>query len=240
MMRPSLVGPFLAMAASFLLAESSPAQVAPAFRNTIDTVPGGWTGPAFELSKDYPAVAPSDPKHWKAFDFKTQPKEYLQAVLAYALEGNEAVQWKVQDNAVRKWYHAPGLLATGSATNPAAGREFIHGLTRERTSPKQELHPNQTTRLSNWAVGFFNATAAVTIGKVWANPTAPNTTAVKFDDGTVAFKAVVHQRHREPGPLPRQQHEVASEHRSRRSCSRLDRASAARRAFAPGGRRCAR
>jgi hypothetical protein len=145
----------------------------------------------FQLSKDYPKALPADPKPWKVFDFKTQQKEYLQAVLAYALEGNEAVQWKVQDNAVRKWYHAPGLLAPGTLTNPASGREFIHGLTRERTSPtrpKPELHPNQTKRISNWAVGFYNPIAAFTVGKVWADPAAPNTAAVKFDDGAVAFK----------------------------------------------------
>src|SRR5262249_34135644 len=130
----------------------------------------------------------TDPKPWKQFDFKTQPREYIQAVLAYALEGNEAVQWKVQDNEVRKWYHAPGLLATGNSTIPASGREFVHGLTRERVSPKQELHPNKTKNLSNWAVGFYTPIAAFTIGKVWANPTAPNTTAVKFDDGALAFK----------------------------------------------------
>jgi hypothetical protein len=173
---------------SFLLAGSSLGQAPSLFDNTIDTIPPGWTGPVFQLSKDYPAASPTDPKPWKAFDFKTQPKEYMQAVLAYALEGNDAVQWRVQDNAVRKWYHAPGLLATGSPTIPASGREFVHGLTRERTSLKQELHPNQTKRVSNWAVGFYNPIAALTIGKVWANPAAPNTAAVKFDDGAVAFK----------------------------------------------------
>ncbi len=44
----------------------------------------------------------------------------------------------------------------GSATFPAPGREFIHGLTRERVTRKKELHPNQTVALSNWAVGFYN------------------------------------------------------------------------------------
>jgi hypothetical protein len=161
-------------------------QVPPAFRNTIDTIPSDWTGPVFQLSTDYPTTLPADPKPWKAFDFKTQPKEYLQAVLAYALEGNEAVQWKVQDNPVRKWYHAPGLLST--AGNPPSGREFIHGLSRERVSPKNELHPKQTIRVSNWAVGFYNPIAAFTVGKVWADPSTPNTAAVKFEDGAVGFK----------------------------------------------------
>src|SRR5260221_11052941 len=57
-----------------------------------------------------------------------------------------------------------------------------------RTRPKPELHPNQTKRISNWAVGFYNPIAAFTVGKVLADPGAPNTAAVKFDDGAVAFK----------------------------------------------------
>src|SRR5260370_35524141 len=186
MFRTPLSGPYLAVAASFLLSASSLGQVPPPFRNAIDTIPTGWPGPVFELSKEYPKDLPADPKPWKVFDFKTQQKEYLQAVLTYALTGNRAVQWKVQDNAVRKWYHAPGLLAPGTLTNPASGREFIHGLTRERTSPtrpKPELHPNQTKRISNWAVGFYNPIAAFTVGKVLASPAAPNTAGRKFGDG---------------------------------------------------------
>src|SRR5260370_37543695 len=185
MFRAPLCGQCLAVTASFFLAASSLGQVPPPCRNTIDTIPSGWTGPVFQLSKDYPTALPADPKPWKAFKFKTQQKEYLQAVLTYALEGNEAVQWKVQDNAVRKWYHAPGLLGGG---NPASGREFIHGLTRERNSRKLELHPNQTKGISNWAVGFYNPIAAFTVGKVWTNPDAPDTAAGKLDDGAVAFK----------------------------------------------------
>jgi hypothetical protein len=51
-----------------------------------------------------------------------------------------------------------------------------------------ELHPSQTVALSNWAVGFYNPIAAFTIGKVWANPLAPNTAVASFQDGAVAFK----------------------------------------------------
>src|SRR5260370_10362093 len=161
MFRTPLSGPYLAVAASFLLSASSLGQVPPPFRNAIDTIPTGWPGPVFELSKEYPKDLPADPKPWKVFDFKTQQKEYLQAVLTYALEGNEAVQWKVQDNAVRKWYHAPGLLGGG---NPASARPLLHGLTRERNSRKLELHPNQTKGISNGAVGFDNPIAAFRVG----------------------------------------------------------------------------
>lgn len=172
---------------SFLSLQSGAvAQVPPPLRNTIDTVPAGWMGPVFELSKDYPTTVPADPKPWKAFSFKTQPREYITALLNYALEGNAAVDWKVQDNAVRKWYHAPGLLSAQGSRK--SGREFVRGLTRERPSRPNELHANQTQSVSNWAVGFYNPIGAFTIGKVWENPDSPNIDAAKFEDGAVAFK----------------------------------------------------
>jgi hypothetical protein len=155
----------------------------PAFANTIDTIPAGWTGPVFQLSKDYPAApAPADPKPWKAFDFKTQPEQYVRAVLAYCREGNEAVDWAGQNNAVRKWYHAPGLVKGNN------GREFIHGLTRELTSQPKVLAPTQTQAWTNWAVGLYNPVAARTLGQVWQGPAAPNPEGVKFDDGAVGVK----------------------------------------------------
>lgn len=155
----------------------------PAFANTIDTVPAGWTGPVFQLSTGYPTALPTgDPKPWKAFDFKTQPEQYIRAVLGYCREGNEAVDWAGQNNAVRKWYHAPGLVKGNN------GREFIRGLTLERTSRKKELAPTQTQAWSNWAVGLYNPTAGYTIGQVWQNPANPNTAGVKFEDGAVGVK----------------------------------------------------
>jgi hypothetical protein len=176
----------LTLMAVLVVPPLSRAQDSLPFRNTIDAVPPGWDGTVFQLSKDYPTTLQTDPMPWKAFKFKTQQKEYLQAVLTYAREGNEEVNWRVQDNKVRKWYHAPGLLDDRAPT--PAGREFIRGLTRERTSLPKELHSSQDKHVSNWAVGFYNPIAAYTIGKVWANPSAPDTSAVKFDDGAVAFK----------------------------------------------------
>ena len=155
----------------------------PALANTIDTVPAGWTGPVFQLSRDYPAALPAGyPKPWKAFDFKTESDQYIRAVLTHCREGNEAVDWVGQDNTIRKWYHAPGLVKGNN------GREFIHGLTRERTSPAKELAPTQTQPWTNFAVGLYNPVAAYTIGRVWQDPTAPNADGVKFEDGAVGVK----------------------------------------------------
>ena len=155
----------------------------PAFANTIDAIPPGWTGPVFQLSKAYPPTMPAgEPKPWKMFDYKTQPDEYIRAVFAYCREGNEAAEWVGQDNAVRKWYHAPGLVKGDN------GREFIRGLTRERTSRAKDLAPTQTQPWSNFAVGLYNPTAAYTVGRVWQDPTAPNPDGVKFEDGSVGVK----------------------------------------------------
>lgn len=178
----SAIRPFASLLAGLVMAGVIHAQ--PAFKNSTDTVPTGYTGPLFELSKDFPTAAPApEPKPWKSFDFKTQPKQYMDAVWAYCREGNEAVDWDGRNNAVRKWYHAPGLAKSGGF-----GREFIHGLTRERSSRAGELHPNQVDSWSNWAVGLYNPAAGFVIGEVWKNPAVPDTTKAVFPDGSVGVK----------------------------------------------------
>jgi hypothetical protein len=150
------------------------------FPSARDTPPPGWTGDVFVLSQDYPPTAPTpETLPWKAFDFKTQPIQYIDALLAYGLEGNIEVEFQVQKNAVRKWYHAPWMHQ---------GREFIHGMTLERASRSKELAPTQTSQFQNWAVGFYNAPGGFVLGKVWANPDAPDPALARFPDGTVAFK----------------------------------------------------
>ena len=155
------------------------------FPSARDTPPPGWTGPVFELSQDYPLTLPEgELKPWKAFDFKTQPIEYLNAVLAYGLEGNIEVDFQGQLNTVRKWYHAPWMHT---------GREFIHGMTHERTSRAFELAPTQNKTWQDWAVGLYNAPGGFVLGKVWANPNAPDPALALFPDGTVAFKLLFTQ-----------------------------------------------
>lgn len=155
------------------------------FPSARDNPPAGWTGPVFQLSQDYPLTAPApETLPWKAFDFKTQPMQYINALLAYGLQGNIEVDFQGQKNAVRKWYHAPWM-------HP--GREFIHGMTHERGSRPHELAPTQTALFQNWAVGMYNAPGGFAIGKVWANPTAPDPSLARFPDGTVAFKLLFTQ-----------------------------------------------
>jgi hypothetical protein len=163
------------------------------FADSHDQVPPNWRGNVFRLSQDFPASDPSkaDPAPtypWQQYDFRTQPGQYIKAVYDYVQEGNRDVDWVVQNNAVRRWYHAPWMHYGDK------GREFVRGLTRERTTPapaqagKGELGPQQTLCLQNWAVGFLNAPGGYVMGQVWANPNDPDPLKALFPEGTVAAK----------------------------------------------------
>jgi hypothetical protein len=154
-----------------------------AFPDAHDAPPRGWTGPVFKLSQNYPQTAPApDQMPWKGFDFKTQSAQYLRTVLDYAKDGNIQVDWRGDLNTVRKWYHAPWLHTSN------AGREYVHGLTRERSSRPRELHPAQASTFANYAVGMYNAPGGFTIGRVWKDPENPDASAARFADGSVAVK----------------------------------------------------
>jgi hypothetical protein len=157
------------------------------FCSSTVPLPPGWTGPTFVLRQDYPATAPADTRPWLAFDPKTQPSQYILAVLGYFYEGNirpdVEKSFDPKLNTVRAWYNAPwqdfGLN----------GREPAHGLTRERLSRAGELAPQQTHQWNNFAVGFYNAPGAQVIGQVWKNHGAPNPAAGgSMPEGTVAAK----------------------------------------------------
>jgi len=162
---------------------------AQAFPSSGDKVPAGWSGPVFKLSQDYPKTLPKEEAlPWDGIDPTMEPQKYVDALYRYSLEGNVEVNWVVQDNMVRKWYHAPWMHYGTS------GREFIHGLTRERStlaasSPgKGELGPDQVHCAQNWAVGFFNARGGYQAGQVWVDPTKPNASLAQFPEGTVVAK----------------------------------------------------
>jgi uncharacterized protein YraI len=163
----------------------APQPSATPFPNARDEAPSTWTGHKFQLSQNYPTTPPAaEPKPWKAFNFRTQAQaaQYLQSVLDYAKEGNVAVQWDGDQNAVRKWYHAPWLH------RDANGREYVRGLTRERTSPVHSLHALQANQWRNYAVGLYNPAAGYIVGQVWKDHENPDATAARFPDGSVGVK----------------------------------------------------
>jgi hypothetical protein len=145
--------------------------------------PRDWTGPTFELSQAYPKSPPPKTVHpWELVDFRSDPQAYLAALIDYCFEGNEEVDFVVQKNARRTWYHAPWLHYG------ANGREFVRGLTRERTSRPYELAATQTQAYTNFAVGFYSPAGGSTLGRVWANPVKPDPARAVFPEGTVACK----------------------------------------------------
>lgn len=158
------------------------------FPNSHDVKKVDWKGPVFILSQDYPRT----PKFkndfpWTKIDFKTDWKNYSQTVLNYCFEGNIRggnieSDFIAQNNKVRRWYHAPWLHWG------ASGREFIHGLTAERSSRAFMLSPTQKDIFQNWAVSFYNEPGGYTLGKVWQDHNSPNPRAAVFPEGTVSYK----------------------------------------------------
>jgi hypothetical protein len=145
--------------------------------------PTDWEGATFSLSQSYPTVLPAKSElPWESIDFQKEPEKYLWAVLNYGYEGNLEVDFEVQKNPKRNWFHAPWLHYGPNA------REFVRGLTRERSSRPFEIAATQTQQYRNYAVGFYDALGGYTIGQVWKNPINPDSRLAKFPEGTVTFK----------------------------------------------------
>lgn len=141
----------------------------------------------FSLNLDYPDDDGNFDRFTTTTDFRTDWQGYLNEVLAYAFEGNLENDFIVQNNTVRGWYHTPWLHAGHS------GREYVHGLTRERTSPPRELQEDVDRFFQNWGIGFYNEAAGTQLGKIWTDFCNPSLTAlegVNFPEGSVSFKAL--------------------------------------------------
>ena len=117
-----------------------------AFANAAMPPDSGWTGPVFQLSHNYPAQNPGDCPvttcAWldAKFDSVFNSNEYadwapyMDAILAYVVEGqtqdlNDSIGWRVDVNGETRWFHVPWM-----AYDSVRGREFVHGLTNERTA----------------------------------------------------------------------------------------------------------
>jgi hypothetical protein len=162
------------------------------------TPPASYKGPTFKLSQSYPeSLPPLDDEPWAQVDAaamlagdKPAAAAYLQAMRDYAFQGNIAVDWVVQKNTRRNWYHLPWLDTS------ADGREFVHGLTHELDSVPPALGPSQTKIEQTWAIGFYNAPGAYAVGQVWCQPNAPAPSALNgngnapnaFPNGTAVVK----------------------------------------------------
>lgn len=151
----------------------------------IEKAPANWRGAVFVPRFDYPTSPGADVYPWQAISFRKEPERYLRVLLDYALSGQDRVDWRLQANPLRRWYHVPWL---GLGAN---GREFVHGLTRARDFAVGELGPAQTRCRQNWALAFYNEPGGATLGKIWGHGERdPDLSALPFPVGTVAVKLV--------------------------------------------------
>lgn len=144
------------------------------------------TNEVFKLSQNYPKQLPKTktPEFYN-IDYKKNWREYLLAVRSYCFEGNTSVDFRVENNKTRNWYHMPFQHYSLN------GREGFHGLTKEAPVKAHQLAISQEYATSGaWAVGFFNDVAGYTIGQVWADHDNPDPTLMKggFKHGAVLFK----------------------------------------------------
>ena len=156
--------------------------------------------PVFRLKADFPTARPSRiPEFLERIDFKTQPRAYIEAVRAYAFEGN-LPDWDPYRNRVREWYHIPWLHPTTTGPNaypPNGGTEGFHGLIKEAPVSPLQLGVGQKGKpgsYSVYAITLVNEFAGYTMGKMWQDPENPDPRATDarfgggFPVGTVFAK----------------------------------------------------
>lgn len=149
-----------------------------------------YAGPFFKLSQDYPTLRPEQTQLPSFLnletDFTKDWRGYLSQARDYCFEGNIEVDWRVENNKVRKWYHMPwqhyGPL----------GREAIRGLTKEAGLSTYQLADTQDYPSAvAYAIGIYNEFGGYAIGRVWQDHNHPDPTYTAnegFPVGTVVCK----------------------------------------------------
>jgi hypothetical protein len=205
-----------------------------AYANATTAPSKSWKGPVFQLSHNYPqkAPAPCAPTvcKWLAKDIGVSFDEtpgspttqwspawntYMQNILDYIREGqneqlDNTVGWQVNVNGTTRWFHVPWM-----AYDPTRGREFVHGLTNERTAVLSDflgtdlvvkkgsnalpLSATQSTSkgFETWAFGVYNEYGGYAIGRSWGTDGKPQTAMMNgvaqpaglpFPEGTLVAK----------------------------------------------------
>lgn len=151
--------------------------------------PADYKGRVFKLSQDYPIeIPPKEDFPWLKIPFKdggpVDPEAYLKALLDYGLAGNVDVDFRVEDNKARKWYHAPWMdwnTEVASDWPGTDGREFVHGLTHEFDSAGNTFAESQADFVDTWAQAYVNERYAFSIGQVFCDPDDPRPGALNPD-----------------------------------------------------------
>ena len=93
----------------------------------------------FKLSQNYPKTLPKNKlPEFYSIDYKKDWRKYLLSIRSYCYEGNTGVNFRVENNKTRNWYHMPFQHYS------ANGREGYHGLTREAPVGTNQFAPNQS------------------------------------------------------------------------------------------------
>lgn len=185
----------VAMAVSFVFARPS---LGPAleWKASLDQVPVGYSGPIFEPNFDFASAKDDGSAPWEQLDFRSLPDSYLNAVLTYIFEGVSESSGDPTSSTRRRWFHVP-LMEHGPN-----GREFTHGLTRERDSRIGELGPLHKRCTQAWAVGIYNPVGASTLRAVFGDGSAaPDATKATFPVRTVVAKLLFTEATPEELPL---------------------------------------
>jgi hypothetical protein len=170
-----------------LIATSLPLSAAAGALDRMEAAPKHWQGATFKPSYAFPVKPVSQAHPWDGISFRREPRRYMEALLAFALEGQDRRDWRLDRNSMRRWVHAP-WMGPG-----ATGREFIHGLTRERDLAPGELGSAQRRCRQNWAIAFYNPAGGHVLGKIWRpvrQGRAPDLSHLPFPAGTLVAKFV--------------------------------------------------
>jgi hypothetical protein len=162
-----------------------------ASNNGIYPPASSWERPYRSANFRYPAkpvpsawlqVAPKGPLTVaKAQAYADAIKRHLAPSLRQMIEAPDA--WSP---ATHGWYDMP-WVATGDAED---GREPILGSFTGQVLPQATFKDSGlTTDIQNHTVIYYDATAAATLKKLWANPFKPDRNAVNFAPGSIVIKA---------------------------------------------------
>ncbi|WP_404294264.1 hypothetical protein ACD578_28665 (plasmid) [Microvirga sp. RSM25] len=115
--------------------------------------------PSAKWRQDYPAQYPNpvDRQPWEAFNFRTQPAEYMNAVLGTAKTAFQIKDRGLVGTGQEEWWISQWLDYTN------AGREPLMGLTKERGPDPGDLSETNPDGYQVWALGFYNRAGATVL-----------------------------------------------------------------------------
>ncbi len=162
------------------------AQCSGRYPDFVSEVQENYSGSRFILSQNYPSSAVHEKYPWDEFDFKknNEAERYADSFLKYVYDGMIKSDWYAEANSKHKWFHIP-WMTTGK--HP---REFVHGLTDERPIIGPELGLRKGASVNNYAVGYYNATAAYSIGQIWRGD-LPDLSKSQLPEGSAVVKLLL-------------------------------------------------